>query len=39
MNITGIDVHTYMVEGLSRAITFYRDGLELPLASIGENGA
>jgi len=39
MNITGIDVHTYMVKDLSRAITFYRDVLELPLATIGENGA
>jgi catechol 2,3-dioxygenase-like lactoylglutathione lyase family enzyme len=39
MNITGIDVHTYMVKDLSRAIAFYRDVLQLPLATIGENGA
>jgi lactoylglutathione lyase len=39
MNITGIDVHTYVVKDLSRAITFYRDVLRLPLAAIGENGA
>lgn len=40
MNITGIDVHTYMVKDLARAIAFYRDVLQLPLApTIGENGA
>jgi len=39
MNITGIDVHTYMVKDLSRAIAFYRDVLQLPLATIGENAA
>jgi predicted enzyme related to lactoylglutathione lyase len=40
MNITGIDVHTYMVKDLPRAIAFYRDVLQLPLApTIGENGA
>jgi lactoylglutathione lyase len=39
MNITGIDAHTYMVKDLSRAITFYRDVLQLPLATIGENAA
>ena len=39
MNITGIDVHTYMVKDLSRAVAFYRDVLQLPLATIGENGA
>jgi predicted enzyme related to lactoylglutathione lyase len=40
MNITGIDVHTYMVRDLSRAIAFYRDVLQLPLVpTIGENGA
>jgi predicted enzyme related to lactoylglutathione lyase len=40
MNITGIDVHTYMVKDFSRAIAFYRDVLQLPLApTIGENGA
>lgn len=39
MNITGIDVHTYMVKDLSRAIAFYRDVLQLPLATIGESAA
>jgi predicted enzyme related to lactoylglutathione lyase len=39
MNITGIDVHTYMVKDLSRAIAFYRDVLQLPLAAIGESAA
>ena len=40
MNITGIDVHTYMVKDLPRAIAFYRDAVQLPLApTIGENGA
>jgi predicted enzyme related to lactoylglutathione lyase len=39
MNITGIDVHTYMVKDLSRAIAFYRDVLQLPLATIGEHAA
>ncbi|HTC30454.1 MAG TPA: VOC family protein [Candidatus Acidoferrum sp.] len=40
MNITGIDVHTYMVKDLRRAIAFYRDVVRLPLApAIGENGA
>lgn len=39
MNITGIDVHTYMVKDLSRAIAFYRDVLQLPLTTTGENGA
>jgi lactoylglutathione lyase len=40
MNITGIDAHTYMVKDLPRAIAFYRDVLQLPLApTIGENGA
>jgi predicted enzyme related to lactoylglutathione lyase len=40
MNITGIDVHTYMVKDLARAIAFYRDVLQLPLApTVGENGA
>ena len=39
MNITGIDAHTYMVKDLSRAIAFYRDVLQLPLAEVGENGA
>jgi catechol 2,3-dioxygenase-like lactoylglutathione lyase family enzyme len=40
MNITGIDAHTYMVKDLARAIAFYRDVLQLPLApTIGENGA
>jgi lactoylglutathione lyase len=39
MNIRGIDVHTYMVKDLARAIAFYRDVLQLPLETIGENGA
>ena len=39
MNITGIDVHTDMVKDLTRAVAFYRDVLELPLATIGENAA
>jgi len=39
MNITGIDVHTYMVKDLSRAIAFYREVLQLPLATIGKNAA
>ena len=40
MNITGIDVHTYMVRDLARAIAFYRDVLQLPLApTIGETAA
>ncbi|HEY7995138.1 MAG TPA: VOC family protein [Candidatus Eremiobacteraceae bacterium] len=40
MKITGIDAHTYMVKDLSRAIAFYRDVVQLPLApAIGEYGA
>jgi predicted enzyme related to lactoylglutathione lyase len=40
MNVTGIDVHTYMVKDLSRAIEFYRDVLQLPFApTIGKNAA
>jgi hypothetical protein len=40
MQITGIDALTYMVKDLARAIAFYRDVLQLPLApTIGENGA
>lgn len=39
MNIIGIDAHTYMVKDLSRAIAFYRDVLQLPLTTIGKNGA
>lgn len=39
MNITGIDVHTYMVKDMSRAIAFYRDVLQLPMTTIGEYGA
>ncbi len=39
MNITGIDVHTYMVKDLSRAIAFYRDVLQLPLTTTGKYGA
>jgi predicted enzyme related to lactoylglutathione lyase len=39
MNIRGIDAHTYMVKDLARAIAFYRDALQLPLATIGESAA
>ena len=39
MKITGIDAHTYMVKDLPRAIAFYRDVLQLPLATSGEYGA
>ena len=39
MNISGIDVHTYMVKDLSRAIAFYRDVMQLPLTASGESAA